>query len=99
MQRQLQRLLDLAEEPNVTVRILPFAAGAHPAMHGPFTLWAFDDETVGDLACLENLVDCGVLSDREMVAPFLAAYSRLEEWAATEPESVTMIRAASPLRG
>lgn len=94
MRNQLQRLLSLAEEPNVTVRILPFSAGAHPAMHGPFTLWDFEDETVGELACLENLVDGGVLSDGGMVKPFVAAYSRLEELAASESASATMIRAA-----
>ncbi|MET7606235.1 helix-turn-helix transcriptional regulator [Streptomyces avermitilis] len=91
---QLQRLLDLAATPHITVRILPFASGAHPAMHGPFTLLDFEDETVGDLAYLENLVDGGVLSESAAVKPFNEAFERLKGLAASPDESEQMIRSA-----
>ncbi|MCZ1012236.1 helix-turn-helix domain-containing protein [Streptomyces lydicus] len=95
MRQQLERLSELAQQPNISVKILPFSAGAHPAMHGPFTIWGFDDEIVGDLAYLENLVDGGVLSDVELVAPFIAAFEQLERLAATEEQSLAMIQSTA----
>ncbi|MFG2647216.1 helix-turn-helix domain-containing protein [Streptomyces sp. NPDC048436] len=38
MREQLQRLLDLAASPHVTLQILPFAAGAHAAAVGSFVV-------------------------------------------------------------
>jgi hypothetical protein len=38
LRRQLQRLRELAELPNVSLRVFPFAAGASPALGCPFTL-------------------------------------------------------------
>ncbi|OEJ56716.1 hypothetical protein BGM19_00210 [Streptomyces agglomeratus] len=94
MCRQLERLLQLAAAPHVNVHVLPFSAGAHPAMHGPFTLLDFEDDTVGDLAYLENLVDGGVLSDESVVTPFSDAFSKLRELAASTEVSERMIKAA-----
>lgn len=95
MRQQLQRLVHLAEQPHITIRVLPFSSGAHPAMHGPFTLWDFEDETVGELAYLENLVDGGVHSDAEKVAPFIDVFERLDSLAATQEFSVEMIKEAA----
>ncbi len=63
MQHQLESILSLAELPNISVQIMPFSAGEHPAMHGPFTISNFIDETVGDLVYLENRIDAGVLRE------------------------------------
>ena len=35
MSRQLMHLADQADLPNVTIRVVPFAAGLHPGMEGP----------------------------------------------------------------
>lgn len=42
MRAQLAHLVEVASLPNVTVQVLPFSAGAHPAMTAPFTLLGFD---------------------------------------------------------
>lgn len=44
MRGQLEHLAEMADRPNVTVQVLPFSAGAHPAMTAPFTLLGFSDE-------------------------------------------------------
>ncbi|MGW6202242.1 helix-turn-helix domain-containing protein [Streptomyces sp. NPDC055089] len=93
-QGQLQRLLELGAADHVNVHVLPFGAGAHPAMHGPFTLLDFEDETVGDLAYLENLVDGGVLSEPSAVIPFTAAFQKLRQLAASAEKSEQMIQSA-----
>lgn len=44
MRGQLRHLAEMSERPNVTVQVLPFSAGAHPAMDASFTLLGFSDE-------------------------------------------------------
>ncbi len=40
MRSQISRIAEMAKLPNVTVQVLPFSAGAHSGMRGPFTaLW------------------------------------------------------------
>ncbi|MGH3888608.1 MAG: helix-turn-helix domain-containing protein [Pseudonocardiaceae bacterium] len=41
MLRQLRHLIEMAELPNVTIQVLPFAVGYHPAMAGSFSLLRF----------------------------------------------------------
>lgn len=48
MRRQLRSLIETARLPNVTIEIVPFSAGVHPGMKGPFTVLEFpgDDEDI-----------------------------------------------------
>lgn len=42
---QLRHLITLAQRPNVTLQVLPFSAGAHPAMTGSFMMLRFPPST------------------------------------------------------
>jgi transcriptional regulator with XRE-family HTH domain len=53
MADQLAHIRQLAARPNVTVQVLPFTAGAHPAMLGSFTLMQFPDPADRDVVYLE----------------------------------------------
>jgi transcriptional regulator with XRE-family HTH domain len=53
MRGQLTHLGELAALRNVTVQVLTYAAGAHPAMHGAFTIMEFPEETHPDVVYLE----------------------------------------------
>jgi transcriptional regulator with XRE-family HTH domain len=53
MAAQLAHIGQLAARPNVTVQVLPFTAGAHPAMLGSFTLMQFPDPADRDVVYLE----------------------------------------------
>ncbi len=44
MREQVRRLAEIAALPNVTLRILPFKAGAHRGMRGAFTALRFPEE-------------------------------------------------------
>ncbi|GHC83910.1 transcriptional regulator [Nocardiopsis terrae] len=47
MAEQIRRLIQIAEQPNVTLQVLPFEAGAHAALEiGEFTLLTLDELTV-----------------------------------------------------
>jgi transcriptional regulator with XRE-family HTH domain len=52
MHRQLQHLLGTAEQPHVTLRVVPLAAGAHAGLRGPFVLLEFAEEPA--LVFIEN---------------------------------------------
>ncbi len=41
MLRQLRHLIEMAELPNITIQVLPFAVGYHPAMASSFSLLRF----------------------------------------------------------
>jgi hypothetical protein len=43
MREQLRRLIDASRLPNMTLQVVPFIAGAHPAMDGSFELLGFPE--------------------------------------------------------
>jgi len=56
MRGQLRHLIELAELPHVTIAVLPFRAGAHPAITGgPLVVLRLPDRELPDVAYLEQL--------------------------------------------
>jgi hypothetical protein len=68
---QLERLIEAAELPNVTLQVLPFAAGAHPAMVGAFSILRFPEPELPDVVYLEHLTNALYLEKREDVEEYL----------------------------
>jgi transcriptional regulator with XRE-family HTH domain len=54
MRRQIRHLLELASRPDVTIEVVPFSAGAHPGMQGPFVILEFPDAEDDDVLYLES---------------------------------------------
>jgi hypothetical protein len=54
MRRQVERLKDWSDQPHISLRVLPFAAGAHPGMSGPLVVLEFPDPEDNDLVYLEG---------------------------------------------
>jgi transcriptional regulator with XRE-family HTH domain len=77
MRRQLQHLLEAADRPNVTIQIIPFAAGAHAAAGGPFSILRFADRDLPDVVYLEQLTSALYLDKRETVDHYMAVMDRL----------------------
>ena len=71
MRTQLERLIEAAELPNVTLQVLPFAAGAHPAMVGAFSILRFPEPELPDVVYLEHLTNALYLEKREDVEEYL----------------------------
>jgi transcriptional regulator with XRE-family HTH domain len=68
---QLERLIEAAELPNVRLQVLPFAAGAHPAMVGAFSILRFPEPELPDVVYLEHLTNALYLEKREDVEEYL----------------------------
>lgn len=54
MKAQLQRLIEAAAMPNVTIRMLPFAVGAHAGMEGTFAILEFPEVDGSDIVYAET---------------------------------------------
>jgi hypothetical protein len=106
MPGQLRRLIELASRPEVTIRVIPFGAGPHFGMKGPFVLLGFD-VPLGVVLFLESgrrndLIICeeAAYSDQilrdssepaEIVASFEEGFSEIGRIALDEAESAALI--------
>jgi len=71
MRAQLERLIEATKLPNVTLQVLPFGAGAHPAMVGAFSVLRFPDQELPDVVYVEHLTSALYLSKPEDVDQYL----------------------------
>jgi transcriptional regulator with XRE-family HTH domain len=55
MRRQMLRLAEAADEPNITLQVLPFEAGAHPGMLGSFHVLNFDHEEFPNIVYIDSM--------------------------------------------
>jgi transcriptional regulator with XRE-family HTH domain len=95
---QLGHLIELVESsPNVEVRVLPYAAGGHPAVGCNYTVLAFagaEDVAEPEVIYTENIVSFVLQDDSNEVARFQRIYDRVWGMAVDAAESVEMLRQA-----
>jgi transcriptional regulator with XRE-family HTH domain len=94
MRKQLTRLLELAERPNVIMQVLPFTVGAHPGtMLGPFDILAFAHPADPSVVYVES--DSDPYPDREGdLERYSLAFDRLRSMALSVPQTNDLLRAA-----
>jgi transcriptional regulator with XRE-family HTH domain len=54
MREQIKRLVEVGRSKNVTIELIPFSAGVHPAMHSSFVIDEFAGTADGPALYLEN---------------------------------------------
>jgi len=57
--------------PNVTLQVLPFGGGAHPAMVGAFSILRFPEAELPDVVYVEHLTNALYLDKRDDVDQYL----------------------------
>jgi hypothetical protein len=95
MRRQLERLIDSAKLPNVTMQIVPFRAGLHPGMKGSFELVEFDDAPDGDVVFYEEQGGIYIKDDRKVTDDYRVAFKRISERALPPSDSVGRLTEAA----
>jgi Domain of unknown function (DUF5753)/Helix-turn-helix domain len=65
MEGQLQRLIEAAKEPSITLQVMPFGFGGHAAEAGPFIILRFPEHDLPDVVYLEQLTSALYLDKRE----------------------------------
>ncbi|MEU7292543.1 helix-turn-helix transcriptional regulator [Streptomyces exfoliatus] len=92
MRDQLDRLLEAAELPNVTLQIAEFASGHHPGTYGPFVLFRFAMPELPDMVYSEYLTGAVYLDARPEVASHLEVMDRMAAQAATAQRTKEILR-------
>lgn len=91
MRGQIDRLIECAAMPHVTVQIIPFASGAHPAMFGPFQLFRFEIPELPDIVYSESLSGAVYHDERRDTAVYLEALDRMGAQAAPATRTETLL--------
>jgi transcriptional regulator with XRE-family HTH domain len=91
MRGQLERLVDATKLPNVTLQVLPFDSGAHPAMVGSFSVLRFPDQELPDVVYLEHLTSALYLNKPDEVDQYLHVMETICVRAAAPDQTVELL--------
>ncbi|MEV7006024.1 helix-turn-helix transcriptional regulator [Streptosporangium sp. NPDC051022] len=94
MRGQLQRLIELSETNHVTIQILPFAAGVHPAMDGGFTILGFPKPSDPNTVYVEYWQGSVYLEDPSEVDAYVLLFNHLRARALGPDETRRLIAQA-----
>lgn len=91
MEKQLRRLLDANSRQTTSVKIVPFRAGAHPGLKGPFILLGFTDSG-DDLLFVEGASgDLVTRDDKEMVVQSIEHFELLRRLALPDEDARNLL--------
>ncbi|NUS43596.1 MAG: helix-turn-helix domain-containing protein [Mycobacteriaceae bacterium] len=77
MREQIQHLMKLAALPHVTIQVLPYSAGGHPAAGGSFTMLRFPEPELPDIVYVEQLTSALYLDKRQDLELYLSVMDSL----------------------
>lgn len=92
MRAQLQHLIAVSEQPNVTLQVMPFSFGGHAGESGAFTLLRFPESDLPDIVYLEQLTSALYLDKPEEVGQYRRVLERLSEDGLSEERSRDVLR-------
>jgi len=90
MRGQLEKLLRMAEEPNITVQVLPFDQGEHGALGGSLTVLVMPDGS--EVAYTEGAHHGQLTEEPDEVERFVLTYDHLRAMALPPLMSLDLIR-------
>lgn len=94
MSEQLDHLVRLAVErpEQFEIRVLPFAAGAHPALGGSFQILSFPSPRLPDLVWQEVLTSIDIIDQSTRVTDYQVTFAEARERALGSEDSLDLIR-------
>ncbi|QWA21193.1 helix-turn-helix domain-containing protein [Streptomyces sp. JCM17656] len=93
MARQLSRLMEAAQLPQVRLQVLPFRAGEHVGITGPFVIFSFSSTSDLDVVVLDHLTSSLYLERKEDLQAYTEAFNTLRIHALSPEESLDYIAA------
>jgi len=91
MRVQLEYLLELAAMPNVSLQVIPFGGGAHPAMGRPFVVLVFGERADPDVVYLEDLTSALWVENVDEVDRYNVFFNHLRATALSFEGSAALI--------
>ncbi|MGP3915682.1 helix-turn-helix domain-containing protein [Nonomuraea sp. 10N515B] len=95
MRAQLEHLIDLMRQQNITIQIMPFSFGGHSAEGGAFSILRFPDPDLPDVVYVEQLASALYLDKREDVDRYTEVMERLCAVSTTPDETIELLRTIS----
>ncbi|GGU52105.1 transcriptional regulator [Streptomyces cavourensis] len=92
MRAQLRHLIDMSEQPNITLQVMPFSYGGHAGESGSFTLLRFPESDLSDIVYLEQLTSALYLDKPEEVTQYEKAMECLRKDSPGPEESRDLLR-------
>jgi transcriptional regulator with XRE-family HTH domain len=92
MSGQLAHIAAIAELPNVTVQVLPFSAGVHPAMEGPLNILGFPEPHDPDVVYLEGQAGSIYVEEAGETERYSQMFNHLIAKALSPEDSVLLTR-------
>jgi transcriptional regulator with XRE-family HTH domain len=92
MRAQLQRLIEVAELPQVTLQIMPFDSGGHSAAGGSFAILRFAEPDLPDIVYIEQLTGALYLDRYEETDHYREVMNSLSAEAETPAASEKLLR-------
>ncbi|WP_329107648.1 helix-turn-helix domain-containing protein [Micromonospora sp. NBC_01699] len=94
MREQLDYLARLISErpKQIQVRIMPFSAGAHPALGGPFQVLSFPSPRLTDLVWQEILTSIDIIDQSVRVTDYAVTFAETLERTLSSGDSLALIR-------
>lgn len=91
MRAQLEHMVNMAEQPHITLQVLPFSRGAHSGMFGPYLLLSFPQVASLDLVLSETPTG-NIWLERELeVAHYRALFDDARIAALSPTDSLALI--------
>lgn len=91
MARQLEHLCQLAELPNVHIQVLPFRAGSHPCIGGPFNVLSFGEDEAVDVVHMDTPRSTIWVEDAEESEVFVNLFNQASRMSLAPYDSVEFI--------
>ena len=96
MRRQLDHMCEVSLMPNVTLQVLEFSSGLHPALNGPFVIIEFPERFDPDVVYSEGVAGQSYIEERDReVRARVEAFDLLRATALPPSDSADLIREAS----
>jgi len=91
MSRQLSHMLSIARLPSVTLQVLPYSVGAHPALESDFVILSFGQRS-SRVVYVEGLVGQIYMERPQDVERYEQVFDRLRTMAASPRDSIKFIK-------
>ncbi|MFD4142968.1 helix-turn-helix domain-containing protein [Streptomyces sp. NPDC058572] len=77
MREQLEHLVEMSQQPHVTVQVLPFDMGAHPGINGQYAILEFPDASDSSVVYIEGVTSDLYLEKANDVQKYSVMYEHL----------------------
>ncbi|WP_030515773.1 helix-turn-helix transcriptional regulator [Nocardia sp. NRRL WC-3656] len=95
LRAQLEHLVEVSMKPNVTIQVLPYAAGGHAAAGSSFTMLRFAEPELPDIVYLEQLTSALYLDRQQDLELYRQVMDRLSVQAEPPERSREMMQKAA----